>query len=441
MKYLIKARFEVNGRVDRHDIIGALFGQTEGLLGSEFNLEELQNKGKIGRVHVEFKYQGTKTVGTIQVPSNLDRVETSVLAAMLETVDRIGPYSARITVEDIKDLREEKLKRIIDRAHELLKQMRSKEPDIKEIIREVLQKAEARQPQVIEYGPDKLPAGPDVDKSDTIIVVEGRADVINLLRYGYTNVIAIEGARERIPRTIVDLSKKKKVIALVDGDHGGDLVLKSLLSQADVDLVARAPKGMEVEELTGREIARALNEAEPAEEAKRRLGLLPKEEKPEAQQQAKLRTEEKPAKPAEAPSQAQAAMATEAHKPAAEQAAAVAHQEARAEAAGEVKPVEFAIPKRVIDEIPKLKGTLEGVLYDSEWREIERVKVRDLFNRLQKIESGKVHAVAFDGIITQRLLDLAADKRIALLIGAKVGSKLSNRPASVKFMTFNDVAG
>ncbi len=426
MKYLIKARFEVNGRVDRHDIIGAIFGQTEGLLGSYFNLEELQDKGKIGRVHVDLEYQGTKTVGTIQVPSNLDRVETSILAAMLETVDRIGPYNARIVVEEIRDLREEKLKKIIERAKELLKQMKSREPDLKEIIREVLQKVEVKHLQPVEYGPEKLPAGPDVDKSDTIIVVEGRADVINLLKYGYTNVIAIEGAKEKIPKTIVDLSKKKKVIAFVDGDHGGDLVLKSLLTQAKVDLVARAPKGMEVEELTGREIAKALNEAEPAEEVAKRLGLIP-EAKPEAPE-AKPEAPEAPPPPPPKPEVEKA--------PPPPPPPAKPVQPANQEAA----TVEFAIPKFVTDEVAKLKGTLEGVLYDSEWKEIERVKVRDLFNRLQQVEPGKVYAVVFDGIITQRLLDLAAEKKISLIIGAKVGSKLAGRPGSVRFMAFSDVA-
>ncbi|GAB6147576.1 DNA primase DnaG [Stetteria hydrogenophila] len=427
MKYMIKARLEVNGRVDKHDVIGAIFGQTEGLLGSEFNLEELQDKGKIGRVIVDLKHQGTKTIGTIQIPSNLDRVETSILAAMIETVDKIGPYHAKITVEEIKDLREEKLKRIIERARELLKMMKSTEPDVKEIIREVTQTVEAKRPQVIEYGPEKLPAGPDVDKSDTIIVVEGRADVINLLKYGYTNVIAIEGAREKIPKTIVDLSKKKKVIAFVDGDHGGDLVLRSLLTQAKVDLVARAPKGMEVEELTGREIAEALNSAEPAEEVAKRLGLAGetvKEEKAKAVVEAeKARKPEARAPAAPAQAQAQAAGAQAAQRP-----------------ARQPVSIEMAIPKAVVDEIAKLKGTLEGILYDSEWREIERVKVRDLFNRLQEIEPGKVHAVVFDGIITQRLLDLAAEKKIPLIIGAKVGSKLAGRPSTVHFMTFDDLA-
>ncbi|MEB3774845.1 MAG: DNA primase [Desulfurococcales archaeon] len=399
MKYLIKARLEVDGRVDRHDVIGAIFGQTEGLLGSQFNLEELQNKDKIGRVHVDIRYQGTKTVGTIQIPSNLDRVETAILAAMLEVVDRIGPYDARITVEEIKDLRAEKLKKIIDRSKEILKKMKAEEPDLKEIIRKV-QGIEAKQPKIREYGPDKLPAGPDVDKSDTIIIVEGRADVANLLRYGYTNVIALEGAREKIPKTIIDLSKKKQAIAFVDGDRGGDLILKNLLTQAKIDYVARAPKGMEVEQLTGREIAEALASMQPAEEVKKKL--LPEEK------------EEKKEKPEEE------------RKP-----------EERAVEEEQVQTM--TIPKKVIDDIGRIKGTLEAIIYDKDWNEVERVKVRDLFNKIQEEEPGKIHAIVFDGIITQRLLDAAADKGVSLLIGARVGSKLQGRPGNIRFMTFTDL--
>ncbi len=409
VKYLIKAKLEVNGRVDRHDVIGAIFGQTEGLLGSQFNLEELQEKEKIGRIHVDIKYQGTKTVGTIQIPSNLDRVETAILAAMLEVVDRIGPYDARITVEEIKDLRSEKIRKIIERSKEILKKMKAEEPDIKEIIRKV-QGVEVKPAKVKEYGPDKLPAGPDVDKSDTVIVVEGRADVINLLRYGYTNVIALEGAREKIPKTIQDLAKKKTIIAFVDGDRGGDLILKTLLTQAKVDYVARAPKGMEVEHLTGKEIAEALANMKPAEEVKKKL--LPPEEK----------TEEKETTPQQAQQPQAEAKPKEAPKP-----------------SPETPPVTMTIPKSVIEEIEKLKGTLEAVLYDKDWKEVGRVKVRDLFNRIQEAAPGEIHAIVFDGIITQRLLDAAADRGISLLIGARVGSKLQGRPGSVRFMTFSDL--
>jgi len=414
MKYLIKARLEVDGRVEKHDVIGAIFGQTEGLLGSEFNLEELQKKDKIGRVHVEIRYHGTKTIGTIMIPSNLDRVETAILAAMIETVDRIGPYNARISVEEIKDLRAEKIKKIMQRSKEILKMIKEREPDIKEILREV-QSIEEEKPKLIEYGPEKLPAGPDIEKSDTMIIVEGRADVLNLLRYGYTNVIALEGAREKIPKTIVELSKKKKAIALVDGDRGGELILKTLLDQAKIDYVARAPKGMEVEELTGKEIAQALEQMIPADVYKKKLEEGAEKEK---------KKEEKIEKEVQAPP--------------------AKIEEKPVEEKTKEKPVSgmeeiTAIPKEIVDEINNLKGSLEAVLYDKEWKPVKKISVRDLYPELQKIEPGTIKAVVFDGIITPRILDVASEKGVTILIGARTGTKLTGKPKNVLFFTFSDL--
>jgi DNA primase len=450
LKYLIKASFEVDGRVEKHDIIGAVFGQTEGLLGSEFNLEELQNKDKIGRVHIDLKYQGTKTVGVIQIPSNLDRVETVILAAMLETVDRVGPYSARVTVESIEDLRAEKLKWIVQRARELLQQVKEQEPDIKEIIRQVSQKAEAP-PKVIEYGEDRLPAGPDVERSDTLIVVEGRADVINLLRYGYTNVIALGGAKEKAPKTILELTKNKKVILFVDGDRGGELILKNMLNQMHVDYVARAPKGMEVEQLTGKEIARALAQMVPAEEVAKQLlkeavqqPQAPTPSAPQAPQPAQPEVAPQPAEVQVQPAPPVAEQAQQAEQ----QAVAPAQQAPAAEVQQPQAPLQqaeqqavttMAVPRKVIDGIKDLKGTLEAVAYDRSWNEVSRVKVKDLFNWMQQVEPGKVYAVVFDGIVTQRLLDVASEKGIALLIGARIGSKVTSKKGDVIFMTFSDL--
>ena len=450
MKYLIKASFEVDGRVEKHDIIGAVFGQTEGLLGSEFNLEELQNKDKIGRVHIDLKYQGTKTVGVIQIPSNLDRVETVILAAMLETVDRVGPYSARVAVESIEDLRAEKLKWIVQRARELLQQVKEQEPDIKEIIRQVSQKAEAP-PKVIEYGEDKLPAGPDVERSDTLIVVEGRADVINLLRYGYTNVIALGGAKEKSPKTILELTKNKKVILFVDGDRGGELILKNMLNQMHVDYVARAPKGMEVEQLTGKEIARALAQMVPAEEVAKQL-LKEAVQQPQAPTPSAPQAPQ-PAQPEVAPQPAEvqvqpAPPVAEQVQQAEQQAVAPAQQAPAAEVQQPQAPLQqaeqqavttMAVPRKVIDGIKDLKGTLEAVAYDRSWNEVSRVKVKDLFNWMQQVEPGKIYAVVFDGIVTQRLLDVASEKGIALLIGARIGSKVTSKKGDVIFMTFSDL--
>jgi DNA primase (bacterial type) len=413
------------------------FGQTEGLLGSDFNLEQLQNKDKIGRVHIDMKYQGTKSVGILQIPSNLDRVETVLLAAMIESVDRVGPYNSRISIDDIQDLRIEKLQKIVERARQLLQRVKEQEPDIKEILRQISQKPEV-QPKVIEIGEERLPAGPDVEKADTIIIVEGRADVINLMKYGYTNTVALEGAREKVPKTIVELAKNKKVIAFVDGDRGGDLILKNLLDQVHVDYVARAPKGMEVEQLTGKEIARSLSQMMPAEAVKQQL-LSIKETKEEAEAaheqtlpEVQTVTEEKVEEKKEEVAEKKEELAQESTNQQVLQEVSKAEQKVESVS-------QLVVPKQVIDNIKNIKGTLEAVIYDREWKEITRIKVRDLFTWLDTAQPNSAYAIIFDGIITQRILDLAGDKGIVLLIGARMGSKITSKRGDVKFATFSDL--
>ena len=248
-KYVVYASIEIDGIVDKPDVIGAIFGQTEGLLGSELDLRELQKSGRIGRIQVELERRNGRTLGKIVIPSSLDRVETVLIAAALETIDKVGPYNAKVRTEDIEDLRAKKRKWIIDRAKELLiKWEREDMPETRKIVEEVLKAVRAV--EVIKYGPEGLPAGPDVDKSNELIIVEGRADVINLVKHGYRNVIALGGAT-RIPKTIINLAKNKITTAFVDGDRGGELVLRELLQTADIDYVARAPNGKEVEDLTG----------------------------------------------------------------------------------------------------------------------------------------------------------------------------------------------
>ncbi|KSW11950.1 DNA primase [Pyrodictium occultum] len=427
MKYLIKAKVEVEGLVNRHDIIGAIFGQTENLFGEEFDLRELQERGRIGRVQLEVRHQGTKTYGEITVPSNLDRVETALVAAMLELVEKVGPYKARVHVYDIIDVRAEKIKKIVERAKEILRIWSlEKTPDLREVLREISESV--KRGEVISYGPEKLPAGPDVDKSDEIIIVEGRADVINLLRYGYRNVIALEGARGKIPDTIIKLAKTKKAIAFVDGDHGGDLILWELLRTADIDYVARAPPGKEVEELTGKEIVRALRNLVPAREY---LAILERKLKGKPEKPVEAKPEEREAKQPEAVAEKPAP--PQPQQPSAPAAAP------KAEPVVQVEVERVELPANVVEEIKKLSGTLEAILYDREWRPLEKVPVRDIYNVLEKIEPGKVYAIVYDGIVTQRMLDLASEKQVKLLIANRLGS-IERRPPGVSVLTFSDVA-
>jgi len=255
MKYMIRAKFEVRGVVEKHDVVGAIFGQTEGLLPPELDLRELLKTGKIGRITVELKSEKDRTFGKIEVPSSLDRVPTAIIAAAIESVDRVGPCNARIRVERIVDIRQEKRERIVRRAVEILKDWVSREEWDADRIIEMVSSA-LRAPKAVKYGPEGLTAGPGVEKSDTVIIVEGRADVLNLLKYGYENVIAMEGVK--VPETVIKLCEEKEATAFLDGDRGGDLILKELLQVADIKWVARAPRGKEVEELTGEEVERAL---------------------------------------------------------------------------------------------------------------------------------------------------------------------------------------
>ena len=259
-KYIIHAELIADGYVEKHDVIGAIFGQTEGLLGDELDLRELQKTGRVGRIDVELTNINGKSIAKITVPSSLDRIETSILAATLETIDRVGPCVATVKVIDIEDIRKKKREYIVERAKEILKQLMNN-IDVNTIVEEV--KESVRMGEIVEYGPEKLPAGPAVDSSDDIIIVEGRADVLNLLRCGIKNVIAVEGTS--VPKTIMELSKKKIVTVFTDGDRGGELILKELLQVCDVDFVARAPPGREVEELSKKEIMKCLRSKVPTE--------------------------------------------------------------------------------------------------------------------------------------------------------------------------------
>ncbi|UCH69615.1 MAG: DNA primase, partial [Candidatus Bathyarchaeota archaeon] len=265
VKYVIRANFQVEGVVEKPDVIGAVFGQTEGLFGSELDLRELQKSGRIGRIEIELKSEKDKTTGTISIPTSLDRVSTAIVAASIESINRVGPCSAMVTLEKVEDVRDARRRAIIDRAKKILHEWTIETlPSTEEIFREVSEILRAA--KVEKYGPEGLAAGPEIEGSRDIILVEGRADVINLLRNGIENAIAVEGAK--IPESIIKLCRDREVTALLDGDRGGDLILKELLQVTGVKYVARAPQGKEVEELSLKQIKTALNKKIPIEKIK-----------------------------------------------------------------------------------------------------------------------------------------------------------------------------
>ena len=257
-KYLIHATFTADGVVERSDVVGAIFGQTEGLLGEELDLRELQQSSKVGRIDVEVDVTRGQAEGTITIASGLDRVATATLAASLETLTRIGPCQARCEVTDIEDVRAAKRRRVVERAKELLNTaFDDSVMSSDEILQEV--REHVRVEDVTEY--EGLPAGPRVADSDAIIVVEGRSDVLQLLKYGIKNAIAVEGTN--VPDAVAELTAERTVTAFLDGDRGGDLILRELADVGDVDYVALAPEDKSVEDLAHHELFEALREKVP----------------------------------------------------------------------------------------------------------------------------------------------------------------------------------
>jgi len=268
-KYVIHVNFAIDGNVDEADIVGAIFGQTEGLFGDQYDLRELQRAGKIGRLLVTIKGKlNNQTHGEIEVPSSMDKTDTALIASMIESVDRVGPHFARFTVSQIEDIRSIKRTQIVKRAKELLEKMKEETPESSEIKEQIIE--ELSQAEIIHIGVDenKLPAGPEVIRKDVgeIILVEGKADLLNLMKHGIKNVIAIGGVREKVPEFLADMTKRKTTIVFADGDKGGEMFIKTLISQLDVDYVTRAPEGKEVEELTFKEIIRCLQRKSPVKE-------------------------------------------------------------------------------------------------------------------------------------------------------------------------------
>ncbi|UCH37640.1 MAG: DNA primase [Candidatus Bathyarchaeota archaeon] len=374
-KYVIQVSFAVEGVVEKSDVIGAIFGQTEGLFGPELDLHELQKSGRIGRIEIKMESKKDKTNGIITIPSSLDKPLTALIAAAIENVDRVGPCSAKVVLDKIEDVRERKRGAIIDRAKQILQRWTVETvSDVDHIAAEIY--GSAKSPEIVLYGPDKLSAGPNIEAASSIIVVEGRADVANLLRSGVTNVVACQGTN--IPRSLIKLIKGKEVTVLLDGDRGGDIILEALLQVANIQYIARAPRGKEVEELTPKQILHILKDKTPVKK------LLEKRARP---------VDRAPRK-------------------------------------------SVAVPQHVIAAATELQGTLEAMLFTPESELIERLPVSELASKLKQIEG--VYALIFDGIITQRIVDIAMDKGLKQVIGERI-SGVVKRPVNLQLYTLSEI--
>ncbi|MFX0113875.1 MAG: DNA primase DnaG [Candidatus Hodarchaeota archaeon] len=413
-KYLIHCKFVINGVAERSDVIGAVFGQTEGLIGEGLDLRELQKTSRIGRIVVKLQYDKSKrrTSGNIILPSSLDRVETAVLAASLETVDRVGPCIAKVQLTKVEDVRESKRQQIVNRASTILKSWeREVTPESVNLIDEVLRSA--RTSVIRKYGSEGLPAGPGIEESDSLIVVEGRADVLNLLRHGFRNCIAVEGTS--IPKTVISLSEQRITTAFLDGDRGGDLILKELLEVADIDYVTRAPEGREVEELSGKEILKTLRNKVPIEQVLKELEIeepISPRKVRAASQRSKVH--EIPTEPALSEDEFEESLKIDTK----------ASEDSWRSQEG---LNQAAIPVDV-QKIAKELEPREAILVDEKFNAMSRIPVSDLRITLQNTEN--VHGAVFDGVLTQRLIDVAQEQGLKFLAGAKLG-ELTKKPTDL----------
>jgi DNA primase len=263
-KYIVKASIKAKGIVEKPDVIGAVFGQTEGLLGADLDLRELQRTGRIGRIEVNLNTVDGNSEGEIIIPSSLDAAETALIAATLETIERVGPCNAEIKLIAVEDTRSDKRKFVVDKAKEILKTLsEAGVPNADEVSEQI--KAAVRTDEITNY--QGSPCGPNLLESENIIIVEGRADVVNLLKYGIKNTIAIEGTS--VPPAVADLTRVKSATVFVDGDRGGELIIKELMIKGDIDFVTAAPRGKEVEELSQKEVFKALRDKVPVETYKK----------------------------------------------------------------------------------------------------------------------------------------------------------------------------
>ncbi|MAO70475.1 MAG: hypothetical protein CL983_05280 [Euryarchaeota archaeon] len=362
MKYMIIATIKVDGTVQRKDVVGALFGQCEGLLGDDLDLRKLQRSTKIGMIEVNLKNEKGKVHGEILIPSSMDNVETAIIGAAISTIERIGPCNSKIQVKEIQDVRATKRTQVVELAKDLLLRLVSDSSSTsKSVIDEVRSVLTTEQSQFF-HG---LTCGPNIDSSTSLIVCEGRNDVRNLLSAGIKNAICTDGAGE-IKQELIDLANSKEsVIVAIDGDRGGEMLFLQLNQLMKVDWVAQAPVGQEWELLPNKTITKCLAMKEPAERFASRVS------EPDSASESKIS-----------------------------------------------KP-----PQQIIDyaeNIGKL-GAREAMLIFEDDTTSEPVGASKLATSIEESEKA-VLAIAYNGQLSKRMFDMASESGVATIIGTSIKS-------------------
>ncbi len=438
-KYLIHADIAADGVVERSDVVGAIFGQTEGLLGDDLDLRDLRQSQKVGRIDVEIHSTNGQSHGHLTIATNLDKVETATLAAALETITRVGPCGATLEISEIEDVRTAKRREVVDRAKELLRTgFDDSIMSSDEILSEV--REYVRVEDITEF--EGLPAGPRITDSDAIIIVEGRADVLTLLKYGIKNAIAVEGTN--VPDAVAELTNHRTVTAFLDGDRGGDLILEELAQVGDIDYVTFAPSGHSVEDLDHHELFTALRNKVPYDTVSN--VTVPREAVAATDGSttpAPPRTESTPVDAAGADSHAESEPTPEdgstslSPSPSATHGPAVADSAAALEdeAPTQTKPSGYSVYEHATEIIRE--GTDSVRFVNASGASIEEVSVAAVSESLADLEEPAT--MILDGILSQQLLDQAADAGVTRIVARELG-QFPKRPTAVRVYAIDEIA-
>ncbi|MBQ6813180.1 MAG: DNA primase [Methanobrevibacter sp.] len=435
-KYLIHAQINANGIVEKPDVVGAVFGQTEGLLSNDLDLRELQRTGRIGRIQVIIHSNGGRAKGEIVIPSSLDRIETAILAASLETINRVGPCEASIEVLRVEDVRAVKRQQVINRAKEIyMGMMETVSPESMKMIEEI--RESMRVHEISEFGEERLPAGPNVHTSDAIIVVEGRNDVLNLLKYGIKNTVAVEGVN--IPTSVAELTKKRTVTAFVDGDRGGELILKELLQVGDVDYITRAPRGKEVEDLEKEEVLVALRDKAPTEQVINNLDFnLDTQTKGRKNKSNRIDRRSKNISKSDKFHGNKRNDRKDKFNDRKDKGGKHdrrgkdRNSRGRRDRPDRIPDSRMKLLKNMLRD---LEGTGKSEILDDSLNLLKETKVETLYEDLKE-DIPDADTIIFDGVISQRLVDIAHSKGIKTLVAFK-SSRVIKRPDKLKLITLN----
>ena len=420
-KYLIHAQINANGIVEKPDVVGAVFGQTEGLLSNDLDLRELQRTGRIGRIQVIIHSNGGRAKGEIVIPSSLDRIETAILAASLETINRVGPCEAEITILKVEDVRAVKRQQVVNRAKEIYTtMMETSSPESMKMIEEI--RESMRIHEISEYGEEKLPAGPSVHTSDAIIVVEGRSDVLNLLKYGIRNTVAVEGVN--IPAGVAELTKHRTVTAFVDGDRGGELILKELVQVGDVDYVTQAPRGKEVEDLEKDEVMVALRDKVPLDQVINTISLEDNKSKNHKYNKSNNNNNQYNNSNNNNNNNNRYNRKNNRY-----------NNNNKRNGNNRIDKKHNSEINSMKNMLGKLTGTGNSEILDDSLNIIKEVSVENLYDELKQ-NNPDANTVIFDGVISQRLADVSASKGIKNLVAFK-SSHMVKKPDSLRIITVN----